>query len=473
MGERNEDSLLTSGNKVKTIDVALSYKIVNLFSEGLYSSANKTFEELVSNSFDAGAQKVLVSLPADLGADGAKIVVIDDGGSMDLKGLEQLWRIGESSKRDVPPKKNERHPIGKFGIGKLATYVLANRLSYICKREGKFLLVTMDYRSLDESSTGGLESQKPVQLEIRELSETEAKELTDEVANLRDLEQPDFDLFGDQAASAWTMAILTDLKEKAAEIEPGRLKWILSTALPLGSDFAVWVDGARLQSSKFKGRIKRWILGKEVKDLGKPAPEGATTRLDTSLEKTDQFYYGIFIPGVGRITGFVEGYKRTLTTGKSQERGRSHGFFVYVRGRLVNVDDEYFGIDANLLSHGVFNRFRCVVHADGLDSILRSSRENLAESNELRALRAFLQAGFNFVRKQLNSRDEKEKPSARISELLSGSPASISRKPIVELVRSAFSGDAKPRLVKVPAGLEKNEQEDLLSGFFGEFSARF
>lgn len=51
-----------AGNKTSDIDVRLSYKIVELFSEGLYASPNKAVEELVANSFDSGALQVWVAL---------------------------------------------------------------------------------------------------------------------------------------------------------------------------------------------------------------------------------------------------------------------------------------------------------------------------------------------------------------------------------------------------------------------------
>ena len=37
----------TAGNETEKIDVRLSYRIVRLFSEGLYASPNKAIEELV------------------------------------------------------------------------------------------------------------------------------------------------------------------------------------------------------------------------------------------------------------------------------------------------------------------------------------------------------------------------------------------------------------------------------------------
>src|SRR6266516_8130521 len=108
------------GKTTGTIPVRLSYKIVELFSEGLYASPNKALEELVANSFDAGALKVVVLLPSDFHVQGATIAVVDDGEGMDAAGLRQHWLIGLSNKRDLTKLPKGRLQIGKFGIGKLA-----------------------------------------------------------------------------------------------------------------------------------------------------------------------------------------------------------------------------------------------------------------------------------------------------------------------------------------------------------------
>ena len=49
---------INTGKKIDDIHVTLSYRIIELFSAGLYSSPNKAFEELVCNSYDAHASKV-------------------------------------------------------------------------------------------------------------------------------------------------------------------------------------------------------------------------------------------------------------------------------------------------------------------------------------------------------------------------------------------------------------------------------
>ena len=92
---------IQSGTETSKIDVRLSYKIVRLFSEGLYASPNKALEELVANSFDAGAQRVAVFLPANFHDQDATIAVLDDGEGMDTEGLKQHWLIGKSAKRDL------------------------------------------------------------------------------------------------------------------------------------------------------------------------------------------------------------------------------------------------------------------------------------------------------------------------------------------------------------------------------------
>ena len=83
------EPFVTLGAETATIPVQISYRIIELFSEGLYSSPNKAVEELVSNAFDAGANNVHVILSPDRTTDDAVIAVVDDGIMMDAAGLRQ------------------------------------------------------------------------------------------------------------------------------------------------------------------------------------------------------------------------------------------------------------------------------------------------------------------------------------------------------------------------------------------------
>ena len=81
-------------------------------------------------------------------------------------------------------------------------------------------------------------------------------------------------------------------------------------------------------------------------------------------------------------------YEDSLVEGKSAELGRSHGIFLSIRGRLINLDDPLLGMEA--FSHGAFNRSRIIVNADELDSNLTSTREAVKESLPFRQLKEYI-----------------------------------------------------------------------------------
>ena len=454
----------SAGTKTGVIDVQLSYKIVELFSEGLYSSPNKAIEELVSNSFDAGASKTHVLLSPNLHAQDATIVVIDDGEGMDENGLRQHWLIGISNKRDLPKLPNDRKQIGKFGIGKLSTYVLANCLTHISKSGSKYYLASMDYRLIDRRVDNGVEPKKPIRINLRKLTPKQAEQAVRPWAESAEFKAAKMPLFGDDSPESWTVSIMSDLKPKVHEIRPGMLRWILQTALPLRDDFSIWLRGEELQSSKKgRGRLKSWRIGKEMANLPAPAPSGIVTSKDTNLPEDDVHAFGLDVPDLGRITGYVEAYKNPLTGKKSDETGRSHGFFIYVCGRLINVDYGHFGISPNVLKHGVFNRFRSVVHMDGLDVVLRSNRETVAEGSEYSAAKNVLQAIFNAARPTIERYLRKDEPGEQLSRKLADSPASLARNPIVELARDVAEGRRQARYLSVPTDMSEEQRAEFFS----------
>src|SRR5688500_1009520 len=104
MSDANVESVVEASTSTGTrIPVHVSYEIIRLFSEGLYQSPQKAVEELVSNSYDAGASAAHVLLPRE--PDDAEplppLWVIDDGTGMDASGFFQLWRVADSDKAAV------------------------------------------------------------------------------------------------------------------------------------------------------------------------------------------------------------------------------------------------------------------------------------------------------------------------------------------------------------------------------------
>jgi len=450
------------GTPTGSIDVRLSYKIVELFSEGLYASPNKAIEELVANSFDAGALKVAIFLPTDFHNQGATIAVLDDGEGMDAEGLRQHWLIGLSNKRSLSKLPKGRYQIGKFGIGKLATYVLAGRLSHVSKKDGKFYATSLDYVRIDQRTEDGLEPKSPIKITLREWSAAEAIDAMAPWTETDAFKNSGFKLFGKGSSPSWTFAVLSSLKEKVHEIRRGTLEWVLRTAIPLRDDFSVFLDGVKLQPSKVgKGRIKKWILGKDIKGLSKPAPTDIELLEDKDQPETSETRFGLYHKDLGRITGYAEAYK-DLLTGKSDEWGRSHGFFVYVLGRLINVTDGHFGIKPDELRHGTFGRIRVVIHMDGLDDFLQSDRERIREGPVLADAQNILRAIFNVIRTFLDNYDDQEDAGSKLGKKLAGSSASLVRRPIIEMARAALEGRFRSSYLALPDATSKTERDNLL-----------
>ncbi len=442
----------TIGQKTTKIPVEISYRILELFSGGLYSSPTKAIEELVVNSFDALASWVHVVISKDLDSENAIIAVIDDGESMDVDGLKDLWKIGESKKVGMHKRgKIKRLPIGKFGIGKLATWVLAKQLTHICKQKDNYIAVTMFYSNLDSNQTA--QSSK-LTLDVRSLNKDDAR------LALEILDESNFspDILFNNKIDSWTVTLLSNLKPMVKDLKLGRLEWVLSTAMPIRPNFKCYLNGTEIFPSKLDVQpLKKWIIGNNDK-----VAVNLELPYDENSKLTAEERFGVTLPRLGRITGYAEVYENTLTVGKSADLGgRSHGFFVMVRGRLINMQDELFGISPR--SHKTFNRFRLVVNCDGLNDLLLSSREGVAEKDATEELKRYLASKFNEAATWYENWQSDDENKKLLSVRLGKIPQGLLKRPVVEMVARAVQGQiALPRLTKIPTGLTEEEKEQFV-----------
>ena len=431
---------VSSDKSAGTVPVRISYGIIERFSEGLYSSPNKTFEELITNSYDAGAGQVWVYLASDLTDTNAKLAVIDDGESMDLKGLTDLWKIGESKKR-ASLGTARRKPVGKFGIGKLATYVLAQKLTYITHRDSEYLAVTMDYRRV--SPKVEILDSVDLSLDVVSLTKAQALYALSGALDGLGLAEKAKAIDGVDALDHWTAAVLSDLKPNAREIKLGRLRWVLRSALPLNPGFGLSLNDEPVTSSKVDGE-ETWsfVIGRNEDQLGKNAdrkwgPGTPTTVTTETREET-----ALKLPAAGAIWGRAVLYKDPLQRGKSEELGRSHGFFVRVRGRLINLDDKDFSVGPEL-RHGTFTRFWMEVNADDLDDHVASARESIRESPGLDELKNYLLAVFNKARVVSAEKDDSDIISNIGKDGRLAKPSSaLSQGPLRRMLGRAVGGDS-------------------------------
>lgn len=454
-----ESDLLTAGKVVDNINVEIGVRFLEHFSEQLYSSPHKAFEELISNSWDAGAKSVFVEFPDDLDIPDAAIWVLDDGASMDAAGLHDLWKVAYS------PKENERTAygrpvIGKFGIGKLATYVLANNLTFLCKAsDGVIRIVTMDYTAIN---TDGSQLIEQLSLPLRQITMDEVEKVLETTTTGKSMleliksgvpapERPDWEdeyrsdsLDPPPDSGCWTLVVLSDLKSQGRAIKRGIIRRMMETSLPLGRNLSIVLDGEPLGSSKLdKEVLKEWIVGPELgfNRLNLP-PELGVDAEEQNEEVT--IVYGsdpepfVEIPDVGRVTGTIRVYVDNISGGKSENLGPSNGFFVNVLGRVINHDPAFGEKD---LSHSVWARFRMTVRADGLDDSLAVNREQFFQNRSIRIFRAFLRRAFNMARVHYD--DVVSSAWAEPGENLVNSWGTLPLRPLREVVTRSLSGDGE------------------------------
>lgn len=383
------------------LPVTLSPELVGLLSDQLYRSPSKAIEELVVNGFDAEADEARVFVP-EPGASGRFIVVYDDGIGMTYEGLADLWKVGRPKLRDDKVfERKQRRQIGKFGIGKLATYAVANRVTYVTKTGNRHLAVTIDYRDFTSKPNATITE---VQLEVRKVDDLD--ELWAEDCFRAAVVAIALNKAHLAVRSSWTLVILEDLKSKARSMGLGRLRWVLRTAMPLSARFQLFLNEEEIESSKEDHTV---LVEFNISEL--PA-----TRLQALTEKTGQEWSTKDSSLVAESfpSGISGRAMVTLQTlgGKSAELIRSEGFFVYVRGRLVNEEDARFGLHE--LSHATLNRFRAEIHIDDLDRVLTANRESMEDVQLYHDAQAVLHEVFNEARQQYEAvRDKKKKPATQ------------------------------------------------------------
>jgi len=455
--------LTSAGQEVDVIKLSIGARFLELFSEQLYTSPNKAFEELVSNSWDAGASLVHIGIPSDLSPDTASMWVLDDGESMDLKGLHLLWAVADDHKaKDDWGHPADRPIIGKFGIGKLATYVLANEVTYVCRAsDGVVRAVTVDYRTIQEE--GGDDLHVPqIPFPVREIPEDELDallasidtELPKLLPDGKTVAAPEPDEDGEgpseyrdtsgiepDARETWTLVVLGSLKERGREVKKGTVKRVLRAALPLGPTITLAMDGEEIESSKIdKQLLANLVLGET---FSPSSVTGEDSGRDLTVEAVEEGgVKGLQIENLsGLVTGEIKVYNQSIATGKSAERARSNGFFVNVKGRVINMADERFGLPA--LSHGVWAKLRVTVRADGLDRALSVSRETVDETAAVDAVRGLLRAAFN----QARSLYEEEATWPSLSEILTNEWGTVPLTPLLNAVARTVGGTLEPGLL--------------------------
>jgi hypothetical protein len=413
-----------TGRGLEDVVVEIDYAIIEHFSSHLYGSPNKAIEELVSNGFDAFASEVDVYIPGSLVDD--RVVVWDDGDSMDVQGLHALWWIARSPKlggdRLVQKGERSRRMIGKFGIGKLASYAVGHRIAHLCRIGEQFLLVSVDYREVPklEDALGRPAEDRRYRTPIVELTMDQARAYAESLfrRSSRTLSQ-----MWDR--DHWTLAVIEDLKD--VELTEGRLGWVIGNGMPLRPDFGVWVNDRRVEPKLSKDAAKRWNLGEPrlreevlarwASARGRGRVSGELVVLPDGDPADNQDHTpAMLFPELGLIRAEVNLFDDSLRPDREADHGRSWGFFIMVRDRLINPEDD------KLLLHepsfGTFFRSQFIIRADGLDADILADREhvhrNTPRTRELAVLQDALYQAARLALERLDADRQQERNTERL-----------------------------------------------------------
>lgn len=170
--------------------------------------------------------------------------------------------------------------------------------------------------------------------------------------------------------------------------------------MPRATDFALFLNGNKVSSirDEYEQTVSFPLHELEARRLEALNRDGEDWRVQGESLVSTKFPSGI--EGAAIVT------KQSLykAGGKSEDLGRSHGFFVRVHGRLINETDPLFG--ARPLSFTTWYRFAADIEASDLNPYITAARDDLEQSELKPALRAMLIEVFNQARDRTRQMDD-------------------------------------------------------------------
>lgn len=124
----------------------------------MYSILPNAMAELIANAYDAEATVVNIKLFDD--NDRKKILIIDNGGGMSFKEIDEKFLIiGKKRREDdngwSPNKK--RKVTGRKGLGKLAFFGIGDTITVRTRKDGICTEFTMDWQEIKSTTNHNYE----------------------------------------------------------------------------------------------------------------------------------------------------------------------------------------------------------------------------------------------------------------------------------------------------------------------------
>ena len=154
--------------------------IKNIIGKELINDDNVAVMELVKNSYDAGATKVIIKFRnlVDDKNKQSELIIIDDGIGMSENDILTKWlNIAYSSKKENFTQ-NNRHQAGNKGVGRFSCDRLGKKLNLYTRQEnGVFIHLKVSWKDFEDANKIDTQIQD-IPVFIRELDKTEFKNET-------------------------------------------------------------------------------------------------------------------------------------------------------------------------------------------------------------------------------------------------------------------------------------------------------
>lgn len=133
----------------RLLKIKFAGRLIDLLGHQMYGGAVPSVAELVANAWDADAEKVEITIPADVKTPGAEIIVRDYGNGMTFEELNDYYlHVGYERRERGERTKNGRLVMGRKGIGKLAGFGIAEDIIVTSVKEGHLVELGLNYTQL-------------------------------------------------------------------------------------------------------------------------------------------------------------------------------------------------------------------------------------------------------------------------------------------------------------------------------------
>lgn len=299
------------GTQRREFEIVVLGRTLEHLGVQMYKRRDVAIAELVANSWDAGANSVYVKVPEEDEYDQIEsdITVADDGVGMDAdKVQDQYLVVGRNRRRAGDLPSQNRPVMGRKGIGKLAGFGIAQKMTVVTWRSGTSTTFTLDVQQLK-----GKDGQaKPVPID-----------------GFLGPVPPDVDTV------TGTRVLLQNLKHKT----------------PLDVDKLREALGRRF-SRRVRGEMRIYVNGEEVTE-----PE-----LDLEQRFPEEGYHQQAFPNGDKVSYYYAFSKTVIRSPQLR------GFTIYVRGKTAQAPPFFFNVEGTASGQHGTRYLTGVINADFLDS---------------------------------------------------------------------------------------------------------